>query len=239
MSDVEALARQVARSMPAAAVSALVTALRTSAPAVAQLQHGAYNAATQDLLKRAGEAAKNGDGPYLAGLIRAFRDSYATRPEVTPVWTGPTSSVPGERLTLAVVAGLIDEAESEIVLVSYATLPSVEVRDALRRAVARQVNITTLLERSVDNPSYSGSSNPLGNLPHAALAWPATERPLGASMHAKILVVDRKSALVGSANLTGYGVERNLECSLLVRGGHLPAALAKHVLNADGLVMIC
>lgn len=105
-------------------------------------------------------------------LIRAFRDSYATRPEVTPVWTGPTSSVPGERLTLAVVAGLIDEAESEIVLVSYATLPSVEVRDALRRAVARQVNITTLLERSVDNPSYSGSSNPLGNLPHAALAWP-------------------------------------------------------------------
>lgn len=58
-------------------------------------------------------------------------------------------------------------------------------------------------------------------------------------MHAKILVVDRKSALVGSANLTGYGVERNLECSLLVRGGHLPAALAKHVLNADGLVMIC
>jgi phosphatidylserine/phosphatidylglycerophosphate/cardiolipin synthase-like enzyme len=54
-------------------------------------------------------------------------------------------------------------------------------------------------------------------------------------MHAKVLVVDRSVALVGSANLTGYGLERNLECGLLIRGGPVPAALAEHLLHVDDL----
>lgn len=54
-------------------------------------------------------------------------------------------------------------------------------------------------------------------------------------MHAKVLVVDRRVALVGSANLTGYGLERNLECGLLVRGGLVPAALAEHLLHLRDL----
>ncbi len=54
-------------------------------------------------------------------------------------------------------------------------------------------------------------------------------------MHAKILVVDRRVALVGSANLTGYGLERNLECGLLVRGGPVPRLLVEHLLTARGL----
>lgn len=238
VSDVEGLASRAARSLPESLLTTLVAALRTAPSTVKQLHYGAYNAATQDVVRRAGAAAEAGDGPYLAGLIHAYRDAYRTRPEISPVWTGPTSTVHGHRLTLAVVAGLIDDAESEIILVSYATAPSVEVRDALARATERKVSITTLLERTADNPSFSGVQNPLGDLPHEALAWPASARPTGASMHAKILVVDRKSALVGSANLTGYGVERNLECGLLVRGGRLPAAVAEHVLNANGLIRV-
>ncbi|MDT4956422.1 MAG: hypothetical protein QOD31_221, partial [Pseudonocardiales bacterium] len=69
-------------------------------------------------------------------------------PSITPVWTGPESSAAGGRLTLAVVADLIDEARQEILLVSYATMPSIEVRNALIRATARGVAITTLLERT-------------------------------------------------------------------------------------------
>ena len=238
VTEVEELAKRAARSLPEPLLTTLVIALRTSPPTTHQLHHGSYNTATHDVVKRASAVAKAGDGPYLAGLIHAYRDASRSRPEVTPVWTGPPSLVPGQRLTLAVVAGLIDAAESEIVLVSYATFPSIEVRDALARASARRVKITTLLERTVDNPVFSGSSNPLGDLPHESLAWPAGVRPAGASMHAKILVVDRKSALVGSANLTGHGVERNLECGLLIRGGRLPAALVEHVLHAEGLIVV-
>ncbi len=54
-------------------------------------------------------------------------------------------------------------------------------------------------------------------------------------MHAKVLVVDRRTALVGSANLTGYALERNLECGLLLRGGPVPSLLVDHLLSANGL----
>lgn len=114
----------------------------------------------------------------------------------------------GHRLTLGVVAGLIDEAHEEILLVSYATAPSVEIRDALTRAAHRGVEITTQLERPEDNHAFTGHADPLAAIPHRALHWPVAARPSGASMHAKILVIDRTSALVGSANFTGYGVER-------------------------------
>ncbi len=33
----------------------------------------------------------------------------------------------------------------------------------------------------------------------------------------------------GSANLTGYGVERTLECSVLIRGGALPGGICDHI----------
>jgi cardiolipin synthase len=50
-----------------------------------------------------------------------------------------------------------------------------------------------------------------------------------------VLIVDRCVALVGSANLTSYGLERNLECGLLIRGGPVPAALADHLLHMRDL----
>ncbi len=54
-------------------------------------------------------------------------------------------------------------------------------------------------------------------------------------MHAKVLVVDCRTALVGSANLTGHALERNLECGLLIRGGTVPTLLVDHLLSAGGL----
>jgi len=54
-------------------------------------------------------------------------------------------------------------------------------------------------------------------------------------MHAKVLVIDDRLALVGSANLTGAGLERNLECGVLVRGGPLPRAMRDHLLNLAGV----
>lgn len=69
---------------------------------------------------------------------------------------------------------------------------------------------------------------------HAALrarhlVWPSQHREAGAALHAKVLVVDRQTVLVGSANLTGHGLERNLECGLLVRGGPVPERIVAHL----------
>jgi cardiolipin synthase len=134
-----------------------------------------------------------------------------------------------------VLADLIDEAQQEILLVSYATVPSNDVPSALDAAAGRGVEITMLFERNIDNPEFHGLAEPIPHVAARRLCWPAAVRPPGASMHAKLLVVDGRTALVGSANLTGYGLERNLECGLLVRGGPVPRLLAEHVLSAQGL----
>ena len=48
-------------------------------------------------------------------------------------------------------------------------------------------------------------------------------------MHAKVVVADRRAALVTSANLTEHAHERNIEVGLLVRGGTVPASLCKTI----------
>ena len=48
-------------------------------------------------------------------------------------------------------------------------------------------------------------------------------------MHAKVIVVDDRVALVGSANLTSRAMETNLECGILIRGGPQPRAIREHV----------
>jgi hypothetical protein len=45
----------------------------------------------------------------------------------------------------------------------------------------------------------------------------------------KLIVVDRDVALVGSANLTGHAMDRNLECSVLLHGGPHPEQIHGHI----------
>jgi phosphatidylserine/phosphatidylglycerophosphate/cardiolipin synthase-like enzyme len=85
------------------------------------------------------------------------------------VWTGPHSAVTTSRLTSAVVVSLIAEAHEEIVLVSYATHSEKAITDALTAAAARGVQITLLLERGADDPSYTSYAVPFPNL-HAPAA---------------------------------------------------------------------
>lgn len=186
-------------------------------------------------VRTAMELTDQGDGPYAAGLLTGWVDAIDQQPQLTPVWTGPESDRGQGRLTLAVVADLIDEARREILLVSYETVPSENIRAALAAAASRGVSVALLLERAADNHRFEAHADPFPDLPARRLRWPAVERPAGASMHAKVLVIDRRTALVGSANLTGYGLERNLECGLLIRGGRVPPLLAEHLLTADGI----
>ncbi|MFN8105307.1 MAG: phospholipase D-like domain-containing protein [Acidimicrobiia bacterium] len=53
-------------------------------------------------------------------------------------------------------------------------------------------------------------------------ATPAQARCRVRSLHAKCAVADDHTALVTSANLTGAGLEHNMELGLLVRGGGVP-----------------
>lgn len=172
-------------------------------------------------------------GPdYLAGTLAGaarlaqHRDRAGT---VEVVWTGPQSQLRTSRLTSAVVSELIGQSREEVLLVSYATHTEPGIASALQAAIDRGVQVTLLLERAADNASYSGPEFPFPALAVQRLHWPAAQRPDGAALHAKILVVDTALALVGSANLTGRALERNLECGVLIRGGSAPAMIRAHL----------
>lgn len=233
--DPSAVAGLWAQQLPREFARDLAVALRAGTSALHALRAQVALPASSAAVRTGLALAKQGDAAFAAGVLTGQLDAGVDRPQVTPVWTGPESDVGHGRLTLAVVADLIDEAAHELLLASYATVPGISLRQALDAAVDRGVTVTLLLERSIDNPKFQGQGDPFPGLAARRLVWPAAARPTGASMHAKVLIVDRRTALVGSANLTGHALERNLECGLLIRAGNVPGLLVDHLLTARGL----
>lgn len=124
---------------------------------------------------------------------------------------------------------LVESATDELLVVSFASYDEPRLLAALRAAVERGVDLTILLERAEDNPTYSGHGESFAGLPVRRWIWPGASRPPGAALHAKILVVDRSAAVLGSANLTGRALGTNLECGALLRGGPQPGAIHDHL----------
>ena len=61
-------------------------------------------------------------------------------------------------------------------------------------------------------------------------AWQEKAEPFSnGCVHAKVAVADRGICFITSANLTGYAMEKNMEAGVLVRGGHLPDELHRHL----------
>ena len=171
---------------------------------------------------------------FLAGALAAVafdaRGRRRTRTEV--VWTGPDGHGPVARLTAGVLVELLDDARREILLTSYAAHDEPTLSAALSRAVARGVEVTLLLERAVDNERYGHAGTPFAGLPARRLVWPKARRPAGgAALHAKVLVVDAEVALVGSANLTAFALQRNIECGVVLREPSQARAVRDHVLG--------
>jgi cardiolipin synthase A/B len=175
---------------------------------------------------------RGADTSYLAGALdgaASAAERAHSRQSVDVVWTGPESEITASRLTAAAVVDLIAAAQREILLVSYAIHRDRRISAALRAAAARDVSITLVAETHADNRSYRSESVPFAGIDMLRLHWPKARRPRDATLHAKIIVVDDRIALVGSANLTSSAMEANLECGILIRGGPQPRAIRDHI----------
>ena len=113
---------------------------------------------------------------------------------------------------------LVAGASERILLVSYAAYTLAEIAADLEAAVERGCQVDAVFETEEDSAgAYSGPHTQ----PFAAIAgisrwrWPAAHRR-GAVLHAKLLVVDGRRALVGSANLTPTRAPSNLEAGVLI-----------------------
>jgi cardiolipin synthase len=234
VADTADWAARNAERLPPADVRQLSDAAARGVSAVHELRTTTASPVLRNICEQLASRVAGAEPGYVAGLLagaaRAVERAHR-RQTVTVVWTGPESHVTSSRLTAATVVDLISEARAEILLVSYATQTEPVISTALHDAAARGVAITMLAERHADNPSYTAASTPFPGLEALRLHWPTASRPPGASLHAKIIVIDDRIALVGSANLTSRAMETNLECGILIRGGPQPRAIRDHMMD--------
>lgn len=224
-----ALVVDLARTLPAGDLAALATAAAGGAVQLAVLRAQSSNPVLRDACNRLVPHASA--QPGLAGAIAGAAAAVsAVRAEqsLDLVWSGP--DLPGDegRLTGPALTELIGQAGREVLLVSYAAHDHPALLAVLDAALGRGVDITALLERREDNPAYS-AGDAFEGLPIRRWVWSADRRPPGAALHAKLAVIDRRIALLGSANLTGRALTDNLECGVLIRGGPQPYAIAERL----------
>jgi cardiolipin synthase A/B len=240
--DVEDWARRLAERLPSGDIRHLARAAAEGEPGVRQLRATTASPIVRDACDQLLRRLRYAEPAYLSGLLtgaaRAVEHARHHQ-SLSVVWTGPESSMSSSRLTAAAVIELINSARSAILLVSYATQTEPQISAALAAAVARDVTVTLLAERHSDNPSYSSAATPFPGLDALRLHWPASSRPPGAALHAKIIVVDDQVALVGSANLTSRAMESNLECGILIRGGPQPRAIRDHITGLYAAGILC
>jgi cardiolipin synthase len=176
-------------------------------------------------------------------VASALRGASATaelleqRGSIELVWTGPLSGIVPVRHTEQVLCEVIESARNRLFIVSFVAYEVPLILKALKDAVGRQVQIDVLLESStthggkvtVDSVGLMKESIPSANI----YIWnagreKATCHPIG-SVHAKCAVSDGKIAFITSANISHAAMERNMELGVLVKGGHLPDELHRHL----------
>jgi phosphatidylserine/phosphatidylglycerophosphate/cardiolipin synthase-like enzyme len=156
------------------------------------------------------------------------------------VWTGPGAN--GEQhLTAAVLHELVAGAAQRIVILSYAAFTLSALATDLENAVKRGCTVDVIFENETDSGGeYHGQGTPFANVEGIIRwRWPADRRGVGAALHAKVLIIDGRRALVGSANLTNRALTANLEAGVLIADPQVAEAIEDHVrgLMASGELM--
>ena len=183
--------------------------------------------------------------PEVSGdaVAAAMRSAAATATAVRSehsaslVWTGPPTEVSGLRSTRAVLSTLVANATQSLVLLSFTSYDVAELTASLASATERGVKVTLILE-TPDNPGgplIFGPTHPFEPIEKAAsiYRWPLEAREAffatTARLHAKCVIADRSSMLITSANLTGAGINDNIELGVLMEAGPLPDRLSRHL----------
>lgn len=206
---------------------------------VAGASPGAQRAVDDLLTAWQAEPALSGAGLALALRLGVDLRQRTTERRTSAVWTGPQAAG-DRRLTSGTLHGLLVQASERILLVSYAAHTLPEVADDLAAAVARGCTVDVVFETPHDGAGYDGPSTAFAAVEGIKRwRWPKDQRPPKASLHAKLLVIDGRRALVGSANLTNSALTRNLEAGVLVRDPSVASDLEQHVRDLMSNGILC
>jgi phosphatidylserine/phosphatidylglycerophosphate/cardiolipin synthase-like enzyme len=248
---------EVARTLPSAQLRALAAAVERCPSASAAKAGGVAGAVSTPAF--AGFAARLIDawnreaglnGAAVATALRAAGRAAAWEREledVEVVWTGPAPPGVPVRSTSAVIADVAAGARTTLLLMTYAAYKVPAVVCALEAACERGVQVDLVLEREAASGGKLrfDARKAFGDLADEVRLWewPLERRPKlekgHAVLHAKAALADEDIAFVTSANLTGLGLDENIELGLLVRGGPTPRRIARYVreLMAEGMLL--
>ncbi|MFF8860831.1 DISARM system phospholipase D-like protein DrmC [Streptomyces sp. NPDC015139] len=176
---------------------------------------------------------------YVRGYVAARRKARDIV-QVRTVWSGPSTPAVPVRATAQVLVEVINEAQHELLAMTYAARPYPALTRALTEAAGRGVQTHVVVE------TLAGASGLLsGREPAEAFAsvpglrlwvWARDPAERGRSrQHAKLAVADRRTLLLGSANLTESAARRNIEAGVLVTGGEAPRRTAEHIVEMQRL----
>jgi len=153
------------------------------------------------------------------------------------VWTGPDTDANPFRRTEQAILQLLDSAQHQITLVSFAVYSIPNVANALVKAAKRGVRLTVIVE----TPDKLGGENEYSTIRALGAEitacsnvyyWPKEKRPLSDNnkrgiLHVKCAVADGKWLFLSSANLTQQAFTINMELGMLVQGGSMPKRVEK------------
>jgi phosphatidylserine/phosphatidylglycerophosphate/cardiolipin synthase-like enzyme len=232
-----------AETLPPSAVRQLAASLEGKATTSAALNSVALpqeRIVVQALLDRwASEPNSPTPSALAAALLTAAhtRTALRRRTETALVWTGPTAPEATFRRTDQALQQVIESAQSELLIVTFAAYRVPHLLDALRKAVARGITVRFVAESPEESEGklHSSLAHALGDLLDSLkiYVWPRERRATDEAgrfgmLHAKCALADRKMLLVSSANFTENALLLNMELGLLVTGGPLPEQVYAH-----------
>jgi phosphatidylserine/phosphatidylglycerophosphate/cardiolipin synthase-like enzyme len=186
----------------------------------------------------------------LASMAEAIRDERSAAVDAAPVIelvaTGPD---PGERVrdTAVVVNQLFAEAKQSVLMTGFALYNGRQIfqRLAERMDADLSLEVTLCLDISRPGTETTRDSDIVARFAKAFLErhWPGERLPVvyydpralsmdraaRSVLHAKALVVDRRTAFVTSANPTPAAYQRNIELGVLISGSSLPGQISDHI----------
>lgn len=116
---------------------------------------------------------------------------------------------------------LLTKAENEITIVAYSIGGIVgDLTERLEQVVQRGVKVQIIVNRFSDQPQNVQNWMKSLQLSYLNLVkiYSFDQPDEHADLHAKIILVDRKHALIGSANLSLRGMRHNHELALMLQG---------------------
>ena len=199
-----------------------------------------FGGAVEQIFEAWGRERPDMSGAAIAFALRSsaiatFRERDVQRVDL--VWTGPTTSWVPVRQTSAVLLEVIGAARRRLTILSFAAYRVDSVLVALQAAADRGVEVRLVLETEADSAGgltldARHTFDALGNQVQFWV-WPGEQRVTSTGahgvLHAKAAVADEDLALVSSANLTGRGLDGNVEMGLLIRGGAVVIQLTRHL----------